>query len=599
MIPAWTKKVSPLADSLSSYRRDQFVGDLIAGLVVAIMLVPQAMAYAMLAGLPPQVGLYASIVPLILYSLFGTSNSLAVGPVAMVSLLVLTGLSELATPGSEEFIQLCLTLALLVGVLQIAMAAFRLGFLVNFISHPVLVGFTSAAAIVIGFSQVKHLIGVSVERAEYPFQLVAYTIFSIGGSNPATVAIGLTSCLLLVMFGYGMSPLLTHFGVKEGVASTVAKVGPLVAVVFAALAVFRGELGSSYSVAIVGTIPAGLPGLTMPDISLATIWSLLPLALIITLVGYMESISVAKALATRKREKVDANRELFALGMADVGAAFTGGYPVTGGFSRSMVNFSAGVCTPLGSLITALLVAMSVLFLTPLFFHIPNAVLAAIIIVAVTPLVDFKTPIRLWHYSRSDAVALLVTFFAVLATGIEIGILVGIAATVVTLMWKMSQPHVAEVGRVGDTEHFRNVLRHDVELTEGVLAFRVDESLNFANAHVVESYVMEQVSDRPEIKSVLLISSGINYVDATGLEVLESIYRELQSIGVGFYMSDVKGPVTDRFTLAGYEQSFLDEHIFLSADEAISQLAANARRQRETTENTLVESVNARPKLNE
>ena len=576
MIPEWIKKISPLAESLSNYRREQFIGDLIAGLVVAIMLVPQAMAYAMLAGLPPQVGLYASIIPLILYSLFGTSNSLAVGPVAMVSLLVLTGLSDIATPGSPEFIQLCLSLALLVGVMQIAMAAFRMGFLVNFISHPVLVGFTSAAAIVIGFSQIKHLSGISVERAEFPFQLVTNTISSMGDSNPTTLAIGLTSCLLLVLFGHGVSPLLIKFGVKESVASTVAKIGPLVVVVLAALVVLRGDLGSSSSVAIVGAIPPGFPGFTMPNVSLATIRSLLPLALIITLVGYMESISVAKSLATRKREKVDANRELFALGIADVGAAFTGGYPVTGGFSRSMVNFSAGVCTPLGSILTALFVATSVLFLTPMFFYIPNAVLAAIIIVAVIPLVDFKTPIKLWHYSRSDAIALLITFFAVLATGIEIGILVGIAATVVTLMWKMSKPHVAEVGRVGDSEHFRNVLRHDVELTEGVLAFRVDESLNFANAHVVESYVMEQVSDRPEIKSVLLISSGINDVDATGLEVLKTIYRELESVGVGFYMSDVKGPVTDRFALAGYEQSFLDEHIFLSADEAISKLAANA-----------------------
>jgi SulP family sulfate permease len=572
MIPRWLRTISPLVASLPNYRREQFAGDLIAGLVVAVMLVPQAMAYAMLAGLPAQVGLYASIVPLILYSLFGTSNSLAVGPVAMISLLVLTGIGELATPGSPGFIQLCLSLALLVGVMQIAMATFRLGFLVNFISHPVLVGFTSAAAIVIGFSQVKHLLGISVESGGFPLQSIAYILASIGGSNLSTTAIGLTSCLLLVLFGYVVSPLLTRFGVKRNLASTLAKVGPLFAVVFATWIVFKGGLNSSNGVAIVGDIPAGLPGLTIPDASLATIRSLLPLALIITLVGYMESISVAKALASQKREKVDANRELFALGMADVGAAFTGGYPVTGGFSRSMVNRSAGVCSPLGSIFTAIFVAISVLFLTPWFFYIPNAVLAAIIIVAVAPLVDLKTPLKLWRYSRSDAISLLVTFVAVLVTGIEIGILVGVAATIVTLMWQMSRPHVAEVGRVGDTEHFRNVLRHDVHLSEGVFAFRVDESLNFANAPFLESYVMEQVSDRPDIKSVLLISSGINCVDATGLEVLQTIHRELDSIGVGFYMSDVKGPVTDRFKLAGYEQSFLDEHIFLSADEAVSKL---------------------------
>ncbi|MFT5301878.1 MAG: SulP family sulfate permease [Mariniblastus sp.] len=577
MIPKWIITISPLAASVSSYRREQFVGDMIAGLVVAIMLVPQSMAYAMLAGLPPQVGLYASIVPLILYSMFGTSNSLAVGPVAMISLLVLTGVSELATPGSPEFIQLCLSLALLVGVLQITMAAFRLGFLVNFISHPVLVGFTSAAAIVIGFSQVKHLCGISVKGGEYPFQLIVNTISSVSGSNAVTLAIGLTSCICLVLFGYGFAPLLTKLGVKDNMASTIAKTGPLIVVVTAALVVFSGRLNTSNSVAVVGAIPAGLPGLTLPNVGLSTLRSLLPLALIITLVGYMESISVAKSLATRRREKVNANRELLALGMADIGAAFTAGYPVTGGFSRSMVNFSAGVCTPLGSIFTAVFVAISVLFLTPLFFYIPNAVLAAIIIVAVTTLVDFKTPIKLWHYSRGDAIALLVTFVAVLATGIEIGILMGIAATIMTLMWTMSKPHVAEVGRVGDTEHFRNVQRHDVQLMKGVLAFRLDESLSFANAPVLESYVMEQVADRPDIKFVLLISSGINYVDATGLEVLETVRRELEAIGIGFYMSDVKGPVTDRFKLAGYDQSFLDEHIFLSADEAISKLSAVKR----------------------
>lgn len=359
------------------------------------MLVPQAMAYAMLAGLPPQVGLYASIVPLILYAVLGTSNSLAVGPVAMVSLLVFTGVGALATPGSPEFIGLCLTLALMVGVWHIAMAVLRLGFLVNFISHPVLVGFTSAAAIVIGFSQVKHLIGVSVE---------------------------------------------------------------------------------------------------------------------------------------------------------------SGGYPIH-------------------SIFTAIFVAISVLFLTPLFYYIPNTVLAAIIIVAVAPLVDFNTPIKLWHFSRNDAFGLLVTFVAVLATGIETGILLGVAASIVMLMSKMSRPHVAEVGRIGDSEHFRNVDRYDVQMTAGVFAFRVDESLYFANSPFLQSYVMEQVVERPDIQSVLLVCSGINEIDATGLDVLETIHRELKELGIGFYLSDVKGPVTDRFKLAGFDESFMREHIFLSTDAAMQKLS--------------------------
>jgi SulP family sulfate permease len=581
-MPGWINTISPLAASLAEYRRDQFIGDLIAGLVVAIMLVPQAMAYAMLAGLPPQTGLYASIVPLILYAMLGTSNALAVGPVAMVSLLVVSGVSELATPGSAEYIQLCLTLALMVGILQVAMAAFRLGFLVNFISHPVLVGFTSAAAIVIAFSQIKHLFGITVERGEYPFQLISNTLTQVGQSNPATLGIGLASCALLVMFCFAVTPLLKLAGVKENVASTIAKIGPLVAVVLTALFVFLGSMHDTNLVAIVGEIPAGLPGLTIPDISFSVIRSLMPLAIVITIVGYLESISVAKALASRKREKVNANRELLALGMADIGAAFTGGYPVTGGFSRSLVNFSAGVCTPMGSMITAILVAISVLFLTPLFFYVPKAVLAAIIVVAVARLIDFKTPIQLWRYCRQDAIALLVTFVAVLALGIETGILIGIATSVVLMMWKMSKPHVAILGRVGNSEHFGNVMRHEAELTEGVLAFRVDENLNFANAPFLESYIMEKISDQPEINSVLLISSGINDIDSTGIEVLETIVSELEATNIGFFMSDVKGPVMDRLRLAGFDQSFLDSHIFLSAHVAMNSLVQDAENEQQS-----------------
>ena len=568
------KTISPLVLRLSDYRREHLTGDLIAGVIVAIMLVPQAMAYAMLAGLPPQVGLYASIVPLILYSLFGTSNSLAVGPVAMVSLLVVSGVGSLAEPGSEQFIALCLTLALIVGLLQILMSVFRMGFLVNFISHPVLIGFTSAAAIVIGFSQLKHLFGVQVESGEYPFQLIAGTLAQIGDSNPATLAIGLVSCGLLLVFGNIVAPILKKLGVAESMATTISKIGPLVVVTVAAIAVFAGGLNETQKVSIVGEIPGGLPSLTLPAFSLTAIRSLIPLALVITLVGYLESISVAKALASRRREKVDANRELFALGIADVGAAFTGGYPVTGGFSRSLVNFSAGAKTPMASIITALLAAISVAFLTPMFFYIPNAVLAAIIVIAVIGLIDIKTPLKLWRYSRPDAIALITTFVAVIGLGIETGILIGIAATIVMLMWNMSRPHVAEVGRVGESEHFRNMQRHDVQLTDGILAFRVDESLNFANAPFLESWLHEQISERPEIKSVLLISSGINEIDATGIEVLETIIRELNSANVEFYMSDVKGPVTDRLEAAGFDPEFLKTHIFLSAHQAICNLAS-------------------------
>lgn len=566
--------IPPLFKRLSGYSREAFTSDLIAGVIVAIMLVPQAMAYAMLAGLPPQVGLYASIVPLLLYSLFGSSNTLAVGPVAMVSLLVVSGVGELAEPGSPVFISHCLTLALMVGGLQILMSLFRMGFLVNFISHPVLVGFTSAAAIVIGFSQLKHLFGVSVPRGEYPFQLILATLSEIPHANGTTLALGLASILILVVFRRWGMVVGRRAGMSEGLSQTVSKMGPLVAVVLAALIVYLGAFQHSRQVAIVGDIPGGLPRLTWPALEATTLRSLFPLALVITLVGYLESISVAKSLASRRREKVDANRELFALGMADVGAALTGGYPVTGGFSRSMVNDSAGARSPMASIITALLVAVSVAFLTPWFFHIPNAVLAAIIVVAVAGLVDLKTPVKLWKYSRPDSIALMVTFVAVLGLGIETGILAGVTATLVMMMWKTSRPHIAEVGRLGDSEQFRNILRHSTNAHARTLVFRVDESLSFANAPYLELYLVEQVSQRPEIQNILLVGSGINDIDATGIEVLESLIREMQAANIQFWLSDVKGPVIDRLRLSGMKSEFLDQHVFLSAHQAMCHIEA-------------------------
>jgi SulP family sulfate permease len=398
----------------------------------------------------------------------------------------------------------------------------------------------------------------------------------VGEANPWTLAIGLGSCSLLLFFRFALAPLLERLGARRGMASGLARTGPLVAVVVCCLLVYSGQLAATQGVAIVGDIPGGLPGLTVPHMGWPAVRSLLPLALVITLVGYLESISVAKALASRRREKVDPDRELAALGMADVAAAFTGGYPVTGGFSRSLVNYTSGVRTPLGSIFTAALVALALLFLTPLFFYIPQAVLAAIIVVAVAGLLDLRTPWRLWRYCRPDAIALVVTFVAVLALGIEQGILAGVVATVVLQMWKTSRPHVAEVGRVGRSEHFRNIRRHGTQPVPGLLAFRVDESLNFANAPYLESWLIEQISSRPDIRSVLLICSGVNDVDSTGIEILETLIRELRTAGIGFYMAEVKGPVSDRLQRAGLDKDFLDNQIFMSTHEAVSQLAAAA-----------------------
>jgi len=562
----------PLWDRLQSYQAGTFASDLIAGLVVAVMLVPQSMAYSMMAGLPPQVGLYASMVPLLLYACLGTSNTLAVGPVAMVALLVFSGISQLAPPGSPEFYQYSLTLAMLIGLLHLLMAVFRLGFLVNFISHPVLVGFTSAAAIVIGLTQFKHLLGVEIVDREFPVMQILPTVQAMVESQPVTVAVSLLSVGLLFFFTSYFSQWLQRFQIPRSTADLLAKLGPLFVVGLAATITWRFNLSELAGVAIVGKIPGGFPPLTFPQFSFSQITSLLPLAAVVTMIGYLESISVAKALANFRKEKISPNRELIGLGMANLSASFTGGMPVTGGFSRSLVNFTAGAQTQVASVVTALLVGLSLLLLTPLFFYIPKAVLSAIIIVAVARLIDFKTPLKLWRYCPEDAVASLITLMAVLIGGIERGIIIGIVSAFVLLFYRKSRPHIAVVGREKSSKNYRNRLNAEVEPTQGILALRVDESLNFINTEFFENYLIEQVSQHSQLNSVLLIASGINDIDSTGIDSLRKINQHLRMHGIEFYLSDVKRPVADRLRLAGFDDQFFADRVFPSVQQAMNVL---------------------------
>ena len=552
-----------------TYEREDLVGDLLAGVIVAIMLVPQGMAYALLAGLPPEAGLYASIVPLILYGLLGTSRTLAVGPVAIVSLLVASGLGSLAEPGSAAYVELALTLALLVGVIQAVMGLLRIGFLVNFLSHPVLTGFTSAAAIVIGFSQLKHLLGIEIPRSEHFYEQVLHAGASLGEVNAATLLIGLGGIALLLYFKYGLARHLRQLGIPAGRATPIAKSGPLVVVLAGTVLVWGLGLEDMAGVAVVGAVPAGLPPLTAPTLDL-TVWqALLPTALVIGFVGYMESISVAKALAGKRRQKVEANQELIALGVANLGSTFTGGYPVTGGFSRSVVNFAAGANTGLASLITAGLIALTVIFLTPLFTFLPRAILAAIIMVAVAGLVDLKTFRHVWAYNKADAASLIATFLGVLALGVERGILVGVGAAIVLFIWRTSTPHVAVVGRLGESEIYRNVLRHPVEMCDRVVAVRVDESLYFANTKYLEETVLNAVAARPEVDHFILIGTAINFIDASALETLESLIQELKDAGVVLHLAAIKGPVLDRLQAIGFVEHVGTDNIHLSTHEAM------------------------------
>lgn len=558
----------PVLQWVRQYRWQDLSGDMMAGVVVTIMLVPQAMAYALLAGLPPQVGLYASIIPLLLYGLLGTSHTLAVGPVAIVSLLVTTGITPLAQPGSAVYVELAFTLAFLVGVVQVVMSVARLGFVVNFMSHPVLVGFTNAAAVVIGFSQLKHLLGISIPNLEF-FELVSYTLEHLGETNLVTFVIGLGAIIILFYFKNYLKEQLNRWGIAAGIALPLSKSAPLVVVVVGTLLVAGWGLNESAGVKIVGEVPAGLPALTVPVFELAVWWKLLPTAVTIGFVGYVESMAVAKSLASKRRQKVGADQELLALGIANVGAALTGGYPVTGGFSRSVVNFEAGANTGLASMITAVLITFTLIFLTPLFYFLPQTVLAAIVMVAVASLWDVKTLRHVWQYNKADAVSLVITFGAVLAFDVEVGIAVGVGTALLLFIWRTSKPHVAVVGRLGESEIYRNVLRHQVQTWPQAVVMRMDESLYFANTKYLEDTVLGLLAERQEVKHFVLIGTAVNFIDASALETLESLHHELTDMGVIFHLAAVKGPVMDRLEKVGFVERFGRQHIHLSTHEAM------------------------------
>ncbi len=573
------KRYLPILEWMPGYNRQMLAKDGMAGLIVAIMLVPQGMAYALLAGLPPEMGLYASIVPLIFYGLLGSSRALAVGPVAIVSLMVATTLGGLAETDTVGYVAGAVLLAFLSGAILLGMGLARLGFLVNFLSHPVISGFSSAAALVIGFSQLKHLLGFDIPRSHLITETIGHAITHISQINPATFGIAAVSLGILLVWKGRLGGWMKTAGAGATLTDAVSKSGPLVAVLVTTLAVWLLGLSQSAGVSIVADVPAGLPPLTMPAFDLALMQELLPAALLISLVGFLESVSVAKSLASKRRQKIDANRELVALGAANIGASFTGGYPVTGGFSRSLVNFAAGAVTPLASIITAVLVGITVLMLTPLLYFLLKATLAAIIVVAVANLIDVKMLRSTWAYNKTDALSLIVTFLAVLTIGIELGIIFGAGLSIALYLYRTSRPHIAVVGRVGDTEHFRNVLRHKVRTEEDILMVRVDESLYFANTAYLEDELLARVADQPRIKHLVLIMSAVNFIDASALETLETLISRLRDAGVTLHIAEVKGPVMDKLQRVAFEDTLGEGQVYLSTHTALADLKRGAKLQ--------------------
>lgn len=560
----------PVLGWARTYDRSVLASDVVAAAIVTIMLVPQSLAYALLAGLPPQVGLYASILPLVAYALFGTSRTLAVGPVAVVSLLTATAAAGVAAPGSPDYVAAALVLALMSGLMLTAMGLLRLGFLANLLSHPVVSGFITASGILIAVSQMRHILGIPGSGETLPEMVVS---LSAGHSHidPATVLVGGAATLFLFWVRRGLKPLLVRLGLAPRAAGLAAKAGPVIAVVLATAATAILGLG----VARVGAIPTGLPPLAVPLFDPELWLALLVPALLISVIGFVESVSVAQTLAAKRRQLIDPDQELIGLGASNLAASFTGGYPVTGGFARSVVNFDAGAETPAAGAFTAVGIALAVVFLTPLLFHLPVAVLAATIIVAVLSLVDLHTPAEVWRYSKSDFAAMAGTIAVTLAAGVEAGVVTGVAVSLALFLWRASRPHAAVVGLVPGTQHFRNVLRHKVETSPNLVTLRVDESLTFINARWLEERVPELVAGRPEVEHVVLMCSAVNAIDASALESLEAINHRLADAGITLHLSEVKGPVMDRLRRSDLLGE-LTGRVFLSQFEAHTELGRGA-----------------------
>lgn len=547
------KQYLPFLDWIKNYNRNDFSGDLSAGLTVGVMLIPQGMAYSMLAGLPPIYGLYASTIPLIIYALFGTSRQLAVGPVAMVALLVSSGVGALAEIGSGEFITLAILLAFMVGVMQFAMGVLRLGFIVNFLSHPVIAGFTSAAALIIGFSQLKHLLGINIPRGKV-HETIINVIQNIDQINLPTFTLG----------GIAIFTLLAIKRMKRRIP------GPLIVVLLGIAAVYLLQL-TTLGVKVVGDVPSGLPSFSSPAINLDAMQSLLPIALTIAFVSFMESIAVAKAIQKKhKNYEIDNNQELIGLGLANILGSFFKAFPVTGGFSRTAVNDQAGAKTGLAAIISATLIVITLLFLTTYFYNLPTAILSAIIMVAVFGLIDIKEAKHLWQTDKRDFILFMITAMGTLILGIEEGILLGATLSLIAVIYNISYPHIAVLGKAQDSSIYRNVKRFDdVQPLDDTLIIRFDARLYFANINYFKDFVWQQIGQRPNLKHFILDARAINGLDSSAVHTLEDMLEELRQRDIAFYMVNVKGPVRDKLKQGHLLQKIGEKYILNNVQEAV------------------------------
>ncbi|MGE6579474.1 SulP family inorganic anion transporter [Vreelandella aquamarina] len=565
------KRYLPIFTWLPHYHKRLLGADLLAGLIVTVMVIPQSLAYALLAGLPAVVGLYASILPQLLYTFLGTSRTLAVGPVAIIALMTGAALSSVAAPGTPEYLQAALVLSLLSGAILVTMGALKMGFFSNFLSHPVISGFLTASGILIAVSQLGSLLGVSSSGFTLVERLMTL-LPNLPTFNPYTVVIGGGTLLFLVLMRRYSKQSLIKIGLPAALADLMTKAGPVFAVVVTTLAAWHWQLAYEQGVAVVGTIPSGLPALSFPWGD-ASLWrALLIPAMLISLVGFVESVSMGQMLAAKRRQRISPNQELIGLGAANLAAGFTSGMPVTGGLSRTVINYDAGAQTPAAGAFAALGIALVTMAFTGWLYYLPIATLAATITVSILTLVDIPMLRQTWRYSRSDFAAMAVTILLTLVEGIEAGIIGGVTLSIALFLYRTSRPHSALVGRVPDTEHFRNVERHDVETVSNAALLRIDESLYFANARYLEDTVYNLVASRPELEHVVLICSAVNLIDASALESLDAINARLKDSDVKLHLSEVKGPVMDQLKKSDFLDA-LTGRVFLSTYAAWRQFS--------------------------
>ena len=551
------------------YNKDTFAEDSTAAIVVAIILIPQSLAYALLAGMPAETGLYASIFGLTIYALFGSSNTLSVAPVAILSLMTAVAIDKLSLGSETEYIAAAVTLAFTSGVVLVLFGFLRLGFIANFLSHPVISAFITASAIIIGLSQVRHFLGVEAGGTN-AIELSTSLLSSVSNTNFVTLILGISTILLIILSKRGLRKVLISLGFKPRIAIVFSKSGPLLAAFVTSFLVYFLSLDQQ-GVQILGYVQAGLPTIHVPEFSSELVESLLGSALLISIIGFVESVSVAQSLAARRRESIELDQELIGLGAANLGASFGGGFPITGGFSRSVVNFEAGAVTPASGLITALLIMVVTVFFAPILYWLPKVCLAAIIVVAVYSLIDFSVLKRSWIYSKADFIAVFLTLILTLTVGVEVGIATGVGSSILIHLYKTSQPHVAVVGRVKETEHFRNINRHKVEIFEELLSIRIDESLYFANSRYLEEFIFNLVATRPKLKHVILMCTAVNKIDLSALESLEKIAETLHRANIKLHLSEVKGPIMDKLATTDFFKH-LSGNNYLSHNQAVEDL---------------------------